>query len=172
MEIKVTKLTDLMNEACSFTANKSVHIKSRLALFKAEHSVIRTVTYWVELIDIPTFVSTHLVRHHEGVTHFVSSHRPDRSLYTDPTEVNRLTPVNHSMFINAQALINMARKRLCGKASPETREVMQRIKEELHDIDPELYECLLPECLYKNGVCFELKSCGICPHWKQGDRRI
>ena len=53
----------------------------------------------------------------------------------------------------------MARKRLCNKASKETRDVMKLIRRCLLDgVDPALAECLVPECEYR-GQCNELRSC-------------
>lgn len=50
---------------------------------------------------------------------------------------------------NAQALINMGRKRLCTQASPETRQVMQEIKEEVSKRDKFLASVIVKECLYR-----------------------
>ena len=74
--------------------------------------------------------------------------------------VDRWVPVNHAMLINAQALINMARKRLCHKAHPETRILMEHIKDSMAHVDPELAKHMVPECVYRGGVCHELRPCG------------
>ena len=156
MQITVEKITgiDLMRRACEATTGKPSNM-SLDAIYRCEHSPIRTQLFWVEMRDIPTFVSVHLVRHNIGVTHFVSSNRDDRG---GNAEADRNTPVNHSMLINAQALINMARKRLCGKASVETRDVMYDIRSSIHEVDPDLASYMVPECLYRGG-CHELKPC-------------
>ena len=158
MEIKVTKLTDeaLLRKACSYTINaESKAILGKM--YKCEHSPIRTQLFVVEMIDIPTFVSVHLVRHHVGIDHFVKSNREDRPGYSGDS--GRLQPVNHMMLVNAQALINLARKRLCFQAHRETVKVMQAIKTEVAKVDQDLANRLVPDCLYRNG-CNELKSCG------------
>ena len=127
-----------------------------IKILDAEHSLAETLIFEITLIDIPTFVSTHLVRHRVGVTHFVSSNRNAKF------EVTRNTLVNHMMIINFQALRNMAKKRLCGRASKETREVMQAIKEEISNINPlmkRISELLQPMCEYRGGKCPELKPC-------------
>lgn len=159
MIIEVTKLTDesLMREACAYTINA----ESKMTLpriYQCEHSPMRTQIFWVEMVDIPTFVSVHFVRHKHGVEHFVKSNRNDRPSYTG--DAGREHPVNHAMLCNAQALINMARKRLCFKAHPETVDVMVKIKIEVGKTDPALAQFMVPECLYRNG-CNELKSCGF-----------
>lgn len=157
MDIKITPLTDtsLMNKAAAFTSGKDVNISNKEKWYTSEHSPIRTQMFWIEMYDMPTFVSVHLVRHKIGVEHFVRSNREDRG---GNIEANRYTPINHAMLINAQALITMSRKRLCKKASEETRGVFQEIKDKIGGIDIDLYNCMVPECQYR-GRCTELKSC-------------
>ena len=110
----------------------------------------------IQLIDIPTFVSVHLVRHVTTVP-FVRSKRIDRD--GDGTE-DRYTPVNHRILCNAEAILNMAKKRLCYQASPETREVMLMIKAELETVDPDLAYHMVPNCVFRGGICSEPKPCG------------
>lgn len=159
MKVTVLKLVApiVANMACSFTTGKESMIPLD-KLYRCEHSPIRTQVFWVEMVGIPTFVSVHLVRHKIGVEHYVRSNREDRG---GDKLANRNTPVDHAMFLNAQALINMARKRLCGSASKETQEVMHMIVAELSIVDPDLVQFLVPECVYRGGVCPELKSCGM-----------
>lgn len=158
MEIKIKKITTkhLLDTAASFTVNKDVH-PNLYKMYLAEHSIIRTQMFWIEMYDIYTFVSVHLVRHKFGVEHFVKSNREDRKSYTG--DKGRYQPVNHAMFLNAQELINMSRKRLCRKSHVETVFVMNAIKEEMHKIDRELAECMVPDCIYR-GKCCEPMSCG------------
>lgn len=158
MNITITKITNkqLLDLACSYTAGKGVNVKDIKKFYLSEHSPIRTQMFVIEMQDIPSFVSTHFVRHKIGVEHFVKSNRPDRG---GDGEANRLSPVNHMMFCNAQALINMARKRLCRKASVETQYVMRQIAAKMVNIDYELSLCLIPDCMYR-GECYEFNSCG------------
>ena len=74
--------------------------------------------------------------------------------------VHRWIPVNHLMIANAQALINMARKRLCHKASPETRDVMEKIRTAIGGVDPALGNVMVPECYYRGFICHERAMCG------------
>ena len=161
MQITVTKITDkaLLDLACSYTVNKDVHVKDLKAFYRSEHSPIRTQLFLIEMKDIPTFVSVHFVRHNVGIIHFVKSNRIDRG---GDNAADRMSPVNHMMLANAQALINMARKRLCSKASIETQEIMSIISNKIFDVDAELAHCLIPECEYRGG-CTELNSCGYMP---------
>jgi hypothetical protein len=160
MQIKIKKLTgeDLMRRACEMTMKGQRSTISLDKIYKCEHSPIRTQIFWIEMKHIPTFVSVHLVRHKIGVEHFVESNRPDRH---GAAKADRMTPVNHAMLINAQALINMAKARLCFQASPETREVMLAIKHKMFAVDPALGYRMVPTCLYRGGICPELKPCGI-----------
>lgn len=159
MNITVTKITDLdiMRKACESTMRGQ---KSRVNLdemYRCEHSPIRTQLFWITMEGIPTFVSVHLVRHEIGVEHFVMSNREDRG---GTGKEDRYTPVNHSMFINAQALIYMSRKRLCGQASDKTVEVWQEVKDAVDLVDPILSKYMVRECEYRNGKCPELRCCG------------
>jgi hypothetical protein len=162
MEIKVKKLTDvsLVRRACEMTCNGySTGKQSKMTLGKiydCEHSPMRTQIFWIELLGIPTFVSVHLVRHKIGVEHFVLSNREDRG---GQKNVDRNTPVNHGMLLNAQELINMSRKRLCLKSRTETRDVMLAIRYEIREVDPDLAMFMMPECEYRRG-CHELQTCG------------
>ena len=127
-------------------------------MLKAEHSPIRLVEYDIYLEDIPSFVATHLARHHEGCEKFVCSKRDDRG-GGNPEEVNRLTPVNMLITCNAQALINISRKRLCCQAHAETRAVWRMVKRAIGDIDLIMAKYMVRECEYRNGLCPEINSC-------------
>jgi len=159
MKITVKKITDisLMRKACSFTIGHES--KAGLAkMYRSEHSPIRTQLFWIEMEDIPSFVSTHFVRHKIGVEHFVLSKRDDRGGEGDE-KVNRNTLINHAMLINAQALINMARKRLCNLSHKKTQKVMNEIRKKIKEVDQDMSDYMVRECDYRNGYCPEIKSC-------------
>jgi thymidylate synthase ThyX len=63
---------------------------------------------------------------------------------------------------NPNALINMAKARMCLKAAKETREVISLIKKNL--LEGDTYDCLLGEALVPPcewyDKCFEPKPCG------------
>lgn len=161
MNINIIKLTDdsLMRTACEFTMHKKNSNMTLDKIYKCQHSPIRTQIFCIKLIDVPTFVSVHFVRHNIGVTHFVMSNRDDRGGDGD-NNVNRLTPVNHMMIINAEAIINLSRKRLCYQAHEETRKWMEGIKQHMIYVDQTLAKYMVPECIYRGGKCHELRSCG------------
>jgi hypothetical protein len=159
MRINVTKITDesLMQWACSMTIDSESNM-SLADIYKTEHSPMRTQLFKVEMIGIPTFVSTHFVRHTQGVTHFCKTQRDDRG---GSEEANRLTPTNHGMLINAQALINMARKRLCQKSHNETIDYMNMLRNAVFEVDSSLANYMVKECVYRGMVCHEQKPCGL-----------
>lgn len=74
---------------------------------------------------------------------------------------DRYTPVNLSLLVNAQSLIDMAKLRLCNQAHAETRIVFNRIKEEIIKIDPDLASVMVRKCVYRGGICGEPKCCGF-----------
>ena len=124
----------------------------------AEHSPIRLLEFTFVIHDLPYWVSVHLVRHHIGITHFVSTQRTDRT-GIDRTSLPQDALVTHRIHLNAQALINISRKRLCNQASPETRKAWQAVIDCLKEYEPELASVCVRECIYR-GFCPELRSCG------------
>jgi len=128
-------------------------------MLKAEHSPIRSVMFEVTMYDIPYYVSVHLVRHKIGVEHFVQSQRDDRTDNDVPrSEIPQGALVTHKMIINAQALITMSRKRLCGMADPNTRYLWKLVKTAIRDIDAEVGDAMVTECVYR-GFCPERNGC-------------
>lgn len=86
----------------------------------------------------------------------------ERAKWVDdlPKRFDRYAPTDLAFIINAEALINMAHKRLCAKASKETRDLMTKIALEVSIADPELAEHLVPQCVFRGGICSEPKTCG------------
>lgn len=75
---------------------------------------------------------------------------------------DRETPVNLSLCINAQSLIDMSKLRLCtGCASSGTVIVFKAIKEQINLVDPELASMMVRKCVYRNGLCGEQRCCGF-----------
>ena len=128
------------------------------SILLAEHSPIRSLMFTIRLVYIPYWVSTHLVRHKIGVEHFVSTQRTDRT-GINRNDLPQSAPVSHTMVINAQALINISRKRLCGQAARETEQIWAMVIGEIDKCEPELASVCVPECVYR-GFCPEMKSCG------------
>lgn len=124
----------------------------------AEHSPIRKIKVSWKWTGLKSWVSVHLVRHWLGILHWVTTQRVDRT-GVDRDKSPQDTPVEHECEANAQALINISRKRLCSQASPETREAWNEVKEGVESYDPILASVMVKECIYR-GFCPELNPCG------------
>lgn len=141
----------------------SERFKKKILL--AEHSPIRLLEYDWSWNDIQQWITAHFVRHHEGCEKFVHTQRVDRNealkgLKRDDLPQGLLNDMD--MTANAQAFINISRKRLCNCASKETREAWQLVIERLKEIDPVLASVCVPECIYR-GFCPEFdRCCGYC----------
>ena len=129
-------------------------------LLVARHSPIRELNFSFVIRDIPYWVSVHLVRHHVGFQPYVQSQRNDRQNDYDRTKAPQDTPVTMRLTLNAEALLNLANKRLCMKASPETREVVQRMCALAEKVMPEFKGLFVPMCEYHGGRCDEVQPCG------------
>lgn len=130
----------------------------RRKILISEHSPIRTLMFTIRL-EIPYYVSVHLVRHKYGIEHYVKSQRNDRQDEYDRTLAPQSMTVVHIIDVNAQELMFMARRRLCTQADPATRHVMALICAEVESKCPEFKGLLTPMCVYQ-GKCPEFKSCG------------
>lgn len=132
--------------------------KWKIRMLLAEHSPVRCLGVSIVLENIKSWMSVHLTRHKVGVEHFVRTQRSDRTgIPRDDLPQSDL--VTHAMTANAQAIINISRKRLCAKASPETRAAWQKVVASLYEVEPELFSVCVPDCIYR-GWCYELEPCG------------
>jgi hypothetical protein len=155
--------------------------KFKRKILLAEHSPIRLLEYDFTIEDLRQWVTVHLVRHHEGCEKFVHTQRQDINSEVE-TITKRLIevlqeegllregwrerdylfqgePNDMDMTCNAQAFINISRRRLCiGCASPETRRAWSLVIDALKEHDPILAEKCVPECLYR-GFCPEFDRC-------------
>ena len=135
-------------------------------LLLSEHSPIRTLNFCIKMI-IPYYISVHFCRHFTGVTHFVQSQRNDRQDHYDRTKAPQDAPVSHMMYVNAQELMFMARRRLCMQADSFTRKVMEEICMQVIDICPEFNNTLEPMCFYRGGRCTEFNCCGLNKKYRE-----
>lgn len=172
----VSKATewDLVLDMARLTVNKDRLYKIPTNAFKkrillAEHSPIRTLQYVIEIKNIPSWVSQHIARHDafanhtvrdsNGDVHFVGTARTDRT-GIDRNDLPQDAPVNHTIYCNANDLINISTKRLCACASKETREVWIAVKDAIERIDESMASVMVPSCVYR-GFCPEGgNSCG------------
>lgn len=152
---------DVLN-AARISANKPITDKEPSSDWKrkalmSEHSMIRLLTIQCVFAEIPYYVAMHLKAHSIGTVMLASTQRSDR------TKVNRnILPqdskINLFFHGNAQALINISRKRFCFGADSETIKWWRMFDEELSKIEPELAEILARECVYR-GHCPEPFCC-------------
>lgn len=179
MEVQVTKYTpnytessysevytdaDLVFRAANLTQNFKYNRPTANFLrkmLKAEHSPIRMLQYWVSM-RVPQWVTTHLDRHHIGVQPYQGTSRPDL-LGLDPyaQRPSQDAIVPFGMLLNAQAVINISRKRLCNKTHPTTKMYWKEVVRQVENLTPEFKTpttLLVPECVYR-GFCPEMQSC-------------
>lgn len=137
----------------------------------AEHSPIRLIEFDLSITNIRQWVTVHLVRHWLGFIPFVHSQREDRrQLDCSRDELPQGALNDMDASVNAQALINISRKRLCQHASPETREAWNAVKNAIHAVDPTMASVMVPECVYR-GFCPEPQCCGfVLSHQYTKDR--
>lgn len=167
MKIEIRRITN-WSEALSsarFTQRKDPisgepSIKWKKKLIKSEHTPLRCVLFNIDMYDVPYRTSVHFVRHLHAQP-FGSTSRPDIDGKMPPrSEQKKDDPVNLRLFVNAEEIINISRKRLCNRAEKETRETWQTVVDELRKTEPELANACIPNCIYR-GFCPEIKSCGL-----------
>ena len=126
-------------------------------ILRARHSPIRRLQFSF-YIECPYWVSVHLCRHIHAQP-YVKSQRNDLQSEYDRNYAPQDQPIKMFWDMNAEELMNIANKRLCGKASKETREIVQKMCDLVLDCMPEFNGLLVPMCQYNGGVCHEMKSC-------------
>lgn len=145
---------------CRVTVGKNALGKEPGRKFKreiliSEHSPIRSMSIKWKWANIPSWVATHFSRHKWEC--FIKTQRTDRT-GADRSKIPQDAPVIMSGEANTQHLIDMARKRLCRMASRETRQYMEDLKKEIHEVQPEIADVLVPNCVYRCG-CPEPNGC-------------
>ena len=164
VEIKRITDWDEVYDSALFTQRKETNGKSPTAKWKlktcyAQHSILRDLMFTIKIYDLESFVIGHLVRHKkETVNPYVSTLREDLTGIKG-CDINRLTPNNLKLTLNARAIIDISRQRICNKASLETRQIWAKVLEELKKIEPELYSVCVSQCIH-SGFCTEYKTCG------------
>lgn len=129
----------------------------------AEHSPIRNISIRFLWENIPYCIAMHWKTHVWQSK--VNTQRGDRT-GVDRSERKQTDPVNFIGEMNAQNEIDTMRKRLCFMADPETRELAEDHKRALKEIEPELADVLVPNCVYRCG-CPEIDGCGF---WRKFQR--
>lgn len=159
---------EVKNE-CRNTMNKSVSDDEPTQEFKrklliSEHSPIRLLRIKWRWGRMKSWCATHFARHWLGWDKWVGTRRSDRTgVDRGALSQNELVPID--VCANAQALINVARYRLCYQAASETREYMEDLKRRIYDAQPDIADVLVPNCVYRGG-CSEFKECGFYQKFK------
>lgn len=138
--------------------NKEPSTEWKKRILLCEHSPIRIMTFKHTFKNIKYWISVHLTRHKFGIEHVVTTQRNDRT-GINRDEKTQSEKVNHYINANAQAIINISRKRLCTQSHPETRKEWIKFLQIVKESEPELYSVCKPECIYR-GFCPEFKCCG------------
>lgn len=153
----------LCKECTLCTVNKRIvnepDFDWKVKLLKSMHSPIRTLQFCFRLTDIPYYVSVHLCRHIHAIP-FVQTQRNDRQKKYDRRYAKQNAPVTMCWYMNAEELINIAHKRLCNQASEETRYVVKEMCKMVEKECPEFKGLLVPNCVYRGGLCDEFFPCG------------
>lgn len=139
------------------TLGKNPSTEFKRSILIAEHSPIRDIIVKWRWSAIPHWVTVHWARH--KWEKYIRTQRADRT-GIDRTKLPQDEPQSFIGMANSQHLIDTWRKRLCFKASKETRQYAQDFKQTLHEVEPELSEVLVPNCVYRGG-CPEMQKCGF-----------
>lgn len=154
--IKSACMTTISKEA---TGKEPSHEWKRKLLL-CEHSPIRRGSISWKFDEIPYCISTHFVRHHEGVEKWVGTSRTDRTEIKDRSQRSQMDLVPMEMEANIQAIINISRKRLCNCADPLTIKYWKAVLEAIKEYDEDIHWACVPECV-RCGGCPEYKGCGF-----------
>ena len=134
--------------------------KFKRSILISEHSPIRDIQIKWRWRNIKSWVATHWVRHKWEC--FVKTQRTDRT-GVNRDSLSQEAPVDFTGDANTQALIDTMRKRLCRQASIDTRHYAEDLKLVIYDLEPEISDVLVPNCVYRCG-CPELTACG---YWER-----
>ena len=135
------------------------------AILLSEHSPIRDIHVRWKWSAIKSWVATHWTRH--KFEKFVETRRTDRT-GVNRDDLPQSTEVSFTGDANTQHLIDAFRKRLCYQASTETREYAEDFKKALGQVEPEIADVLVPNCIYRCG-CPELN--GGCGWYEQAVKK-
>ena len=167
MELEYVKISDDAWNEVRESALTTIHKKHtgteithewKKAILKSEHSPIRDMVIRAKFTNMPRFVADQLVRHHIGFQPYMGTWRPDRGCEKPRSEQTMKDPTVLRLVLNAHALINISRERLCTGASQKTREAWKMLLKELSKIEPELVFYCVPSCINRAG-CKEFKPC-------------
>ena len=122
----------------------------------SEHDPIRDIEIKFRWKNIKYWVAMHWKTHIWRSR--TNTQRNDRQTEYDRDEAPQKSLVEFIGDANAQHLIDTMRKRLCYMAAPETRMYAFDLKSALREVEPELSDVLVPNCVYRCG-CPENGKC-------------
>lgn len=143
---------DVLNDSRATVSKKALKKEPsknfKKSILIAMHSTIRNLVIRWKWINIPSFCATHYSRH--KFEKYISTQRTDRT-GIDRNKLTQDAPVTFTGVANVQHLIDMMAKRLCFSSDPTTVKYAQSLKKELHNIEPEVSEVLVPACIMYGG---------------------
>lgn len=144
---------DVMND-CRASVKKPPLMREPSTEFKknlliSEHSPLRGLWIRFQWLDLPYWVAMHWKTHiWPGI---VNTQRSDRQQEYDRNAARQDKPINFYGEMNPQHAIDTMRKRLCYQASDLTRQYAEDFKRALREIEPEIANVLVPNCVYRCG---------------------
>ncbi len=151
---------EVVNDCRATVAKKELgkepSVKFKKAILISEHDPIRDIEIKFRWRNIPYWVAMHWKTHIWRSR--TNTQRNDRQAEYDRNKAPQDSPVDLTGDPNVQHLIDTMRKRLCMMASKETRDLAKDLKETLREVEPEISDVLVPNCVYRCG-CPEQTEC-------------
>lgn len=134
--------------------------------YQSQHSPIRTQLFAIFITDLRYSVAMQLRTHEKnGALILIEPGRPDtgtkrckEAMHNDDYRGQKR---NAFVLCNAQHLIDWSHKRLCNKAESHTVEFFGQLRDAVAGVDAPLAAQMVPMCVYRNGMCSELRPCGL-----------
>lgn len=131
-------------------------VKFKRSILISEHDPIRDIEIKFRWRNIPYWIAMHWKTHIWRSR--TNTQRNDRQTDYDRNKAPQDSPVDFIGDPNVQHLIDTMRKRLCMMASRETRQYAGDLKAAIHEVEPEIADVLVPNCIYRCG-CPENSGC-------------
>lgn len=134
----------------------------------SEHSPIRDISVKWIWPTIKSWIATHFSRHKWEC--FIRTQRDDRT-GGDRHQLPQDALVSFTGEANVQHLIDTSRKRLCRMSARETREAWESLKRDIHAVEPEISDVMVPNCIYRCG-CPEMEHCSFFNYFLMLNERV
>lgn len=146
--------------------------KFKKEILIAEHDPIRDIEIKFKIKNLAYWVAMHLKTHIWRSR--TNTQRNDRQNLYDRNKASQDAKVDFIGDMNSQHYIDTSRKRLCYKAAAETRETWEAVKAALREVQPEISDVGVPNCVYRCG-CPEKDGCGFWDsflYWVKNKKHI